>query len=365
MILLMLVPVLTWCRGQGVGSNAEIGKGGKPAAGLVPEGPFWVTTPKDSLLAEAILADLKAALRASDSEKTGGKRPEGRQEDEGLDGNGVEGSSSVAELMVRAGKALEGQPYVAGTLDEKPAGRASGKTAGMSPQEKTVTFTNDNAKSTEKEQGGMEEAWREEVRIYLTRTDCIIFVETCLALARTAVQDGDFQMFANEIRQSRYRDGRVSAYADRLHYTTEWGMQGVERGVLRDVTEELGGVPLDRKINYMTAHPGSYPLMDDIDAIRKAEDRINSAPGYFIPKSKVAGALRGIRTGDIICLVTTVEGLDVSHVVMAVVEDGAVRMLHASTGAMKVTVDPKTLQEYLAGRNSVSGIRILRPIDCQ
>jgi len=292
MILLMLVPVLTWCQGQG--GRAE--------------NRFWVTTPKDSLLAENILAGLKEYLAEKEN-------------------------VSVGELMARAGKALVGQPYVAGTLDGKPA-----------------DTTEDNA-------------WREELRIYLTRTDCIIFVETCLALARTAAQDSDFRMFANEIRQSRYRDGRVSAYADRLHYTTEWAHQGEARGVLKDVTEELGGVPLDRKINYMSAHPGSYPLMDDIDAIRRAEDTINSKPKYYIPKSKVAGALREIRTGDIICLVTTVEGLDVSHVAMAVVEGGTVRMLHASTGSMKVTVDPKTLKEYLEGRTSIAGIQVLRPLD--
>ena len=295
MILLMLVPVLTWCQGQG-GSSRDAEK------------QFWMTTQADSLLAEKVLTGLKEYLAENEN-------------------------VSVAELMVRAGKALAGQPYVAGTLDEKPVNANDG------------------------------DAWKEEQRIYLTRTDCIIFVETCLALARTAAQDGDFRMFANEIRQSRYRDGRVSAYADRLHYTTEWARQGEARGVLKDVTEELGGVPLDRKINYMTAHPGSYPLMDDIDAIREAENSLNSEPRHYVPKSRIAAALKDIRTGDIICLVSSVEGLDISHVAMAVVEDGSVRMLHASTGAMKVTVDSRTLEEYLKGRSSISGIQVLRPLD--
>ena len=258
-----------------------------------PEAPFWVPGPADSLLAERILADL--APHAGEP---------------------------VPALMVRAGKALEGQPYVAGTLDEQPG---------------------------------------ERLRIYLTRTDCIIFVETCQALARTAAQGGDFWTFANEIRQSRYRDGRIEAYADRLHYTTEWGMQGEARGVLKDVTQELGGVKLDHPINYMSSHPGSYPLMDDIDAIREAEAGINAKPRYYIPKNRLGDALKGIRSGDIICLVTSVEGLDISHVMMAVVEDGAVRLLHASTGPMKVVIDPRTLPEYLAARSSVTGIQVLRP----
>jgi hypothetical protein len=289
-ILLVLVPVLTWCRGQGVRTDEG-------------DSRFWVTTPADSLLAEKVLAGLKGT------------------------------PMTVAELMVRAGKMLEGQPYVAGTLDDPSGGQKDSDT------------------------------WKEELRIYLTRTDCIIFVETCLALARTARQDGDFQMFANEIRQSRYRGGHVSVYADRLHYTTEWCRQGVARGVLDDLTRTLGGEVLDREIDYMSSHPGSYPLMDDVDAIREAERTINAEPIHYIPKSKVAGALGGIRSGDIICLVSAAKGLDVAHVGLALVEGGKVRLLHASTGPMKVTADPRTLQEYLAGRNSIAGIQVFRPLD--
>lgn len=279
LLILILPAALLCCRGQGIRS---------PEA----EGKFWVTTPADSLLAEAVLSDLAGHA-----------------------------GEPVTELMVRAGRMLEEQPYVAGTLDER----------------------------------------QEELRIYLTRTDCIIFVETCLALARTARQGGDFRMFANEIRQSRYRDGSVETYADRLHYTTEWARQGEARGVLQDVTRALGGAPCDRKVDYMSAHPGAYPLMDDQAAIKAAEDRINSEPRYYIPKSRLDDASGGIRTGDIICMVTSVEGLDVSHVAMAVVENGTVRLLHASTGTMKVQVDPRPLPDYVRSRNSILGIQVLRP----
>lgn len=258
------------------------------------EVPGWVTTPADSLLAERVLAEL--APHAGEP---------------------------VPDLMVRAGNALIGQPYVAGTLDEAPG---------------------------------------EKLRIYLTRTDCIIFVETCLSLARTAAQGGDFRMFADEIRQSRYRGGRVESYADRLHYTTEWARQGEARGVLRDVTLELGGTGLDHPIDYMSSHPDSYPLMDDVDAIREVEERLNSEPRCYIPENRLGQTLQGIRTGDIICLVTSVKGLDISHVMMAVVDKpGTVRLLHASTGPMKVVIDSRTLPEYLAARSSVTGIQVLRP----
>jgi hypothetical protein len=209
--------------------------------------------------------------------------------------------------------------------------------------------------------GGTLETEPEQLTVNMDKTDCILFVETCLALARAAAQGGDFRTFANEVRQSRYRDGCVESYADRLHYTTEWGMQGEARGVLKNVTQELGGIKLDHPINYMSSHPDSYPLMDDVAAIREAEDRINSVPRYYIPKIRLGDALDGIRSGDIICLVTSVKGLDISHVMMAVVENGEVRLLHASTGPMKVVIDSRTLPEYLAARPSVTGIQVLRP----
>ena len=232
---------------------------------------------------------------------------------------------SVPQLMVAAGMSLSGQPYVAGTLEELP---------------------------------------EEQLCIYLTRTDCILFVETCLALARTARAGGGFQEFADELRQSRYRDGRVTCYADRLHYTSEWISQGERRGTLKDITMELGGEPYNHPVNYMSTHPDAYPRLDDVEAIRAAEARINAVPACQIPKAKVSGILKEIQSGDIICLVSGMKGLDILHVMIAVKGEAhdTVRLLHASSVAGKVVVDPKTLPEYLAGRKSVTGIRVLRPL---
>lgn len=230
---------------------------------------------------------------------------------------------SVPQLMVSAGMCLSGQPYVAGTLEEQP---------------------------------------QEQLCIYLTRTDCILFVETCLALARTARAGGGFPEFADELRESRYRDGIVTCYADRLHYTLEWEHQGIRRGTLKDMTASLGGIRYDHPVNYMSTHTQSYPRMDDVDAIRAAEARINAEPFFYIPKEQVKQSLPGIRTGDIICFVSALEGLDILHVGMAVVENGTVRILHASSAAKKVILDPKPLPDYLAGRKSIAGIQILRPL---
>ena len=229
---------------------------------------------------------------------------------------------SAGAKMVLAAEALLGQPYVAGTLEELP---------------------------------------EEKLCIYLTRTDCILFVETCLGLVRTAEQDGDFETLAGELLQSRYRNGVCSRYEDRLHYTTEWARQGVTRGVLKDVSEALGGIRYDHPVHYMSRHPESYVRMTDVDATAAIEERINAQPSTYIPKNRIQQALKGIENGDIILFTTTVEGLDVSHCAIAKVDPGKpVRFIHASTGAMKVVLEPRTLEEYVTGRKAVNGIQVFR-----
>ena len=252
----------------------------------------YLTTPSDRALAERVISDLKA-----------------------------HGDESPGEMMVRAAKALLGQPYVAGTLEELP---------------------------------------EEKLCIYLTRTDCILFVETCLGLVRTARQGGDFEALARELRESRYRDGVCSRYEDRLHYTTEWARQGVKRGVLEDMTERLGGLPLEHPVHYMSKHPEAYPRMSDPEAIRAAEERINAQRSSYIPKSRLREALKGVRSGDILFYTTAIDGLDISHCAIAVVRDGVVRFIHASTVPMKVVMDPKPVADYLLGRKSATGLQVYR-----
>ena len=228
----------------------------------------------------------------------------------------------TGRLMLRAAQALLGQPYVAGTLEELP---------------------------------------EEKLCLYLTRTDCILFVETCLGLVRATRQGGGFDAFAKEVLQSRYRDGVCSRYEDRLHYTTEWARQGVKRGVLEDVTESLGGVPLDHPVHYMSQHPDAYKRMTDPAAIEAAEEGINAEPSFYIPKERLAEALEGIRSGDIILFTAKAEGLDIAHCGIAKADPGKpVRFIHASTSAMKVVLEPKTLEEYLAGRKAMTGIQVYR-----
>lgn len=241
---------------------------------------------------------------------------------------------SSGERMLKAAISLLGTPYVASTLE-----------------------------NTEKE----------ELTIYLTRTDCILFVETCFNLVeavRIYGAEADFAGFADLVRQSRYRDGKVDRYSDRIHYTTEWIRNGEARGLLEDMTMAFGGMAADRPINFMSTHKGSYRQLAgapedttaarDLALIAAVEKTLSETPQSWIPTRKIPGMEQEIRSGDILCFMSGVPGLDIAHVGIAYVDDGRAGFIHASSKGGKVMVDPRTIAEYAAGRKNCPGIKVVR-----
>lgn len=251
-------------------------------------------------------------------------------------GSEAQAGLTVSQMMVMAAKSMLGTPYVAGTLDEDPDS--------------------------------------EKLRVYLTKTDCIIFVETCLNLARTVRNAGgkapDFDSFVSNVASTRYRTEPPYSYSDRVHYTTEWIRR--QEGVLKDITLEIGGEVNDHPIHFMSSHPKSYKQLADADniprsaldlkRIQEVEDDLNKSPMTYIPKSKIAAASKWIQSGDIICFVSTVDGLDIAHVGLAYVENGRTGFIHASQNEGKVVIDSRTIEEYVLPRRNLSGIKVVRPL---
>ena len=219
----------------------------------------------------------------------------------------------------------------------------------------------------------LENTEKEELTIYLTRTDCILFVETCFNLVeavRIYGAEADFAGFADLVRQSRYRDGKVDRYSDRIHYTTEWIRNGEARGLLEDMTMAFGGMAADRPINFMSTHKGSYRQLAgapedttaarDLALIAAVEKTLSETPQSWIPTRKIPGMEQKIRSGDILCFMSGVPGLDIAHVGIAYVHDGRAGFIHASSGGGKVMVDPRTIAEYAAAKKNCPGIKVVR-----
>ena len=259
-------------------------------------------------------------------------------------------TKTSGELMVMAAKKLLGNPYVAGTLEEGDS---------------------------------------EDVRVYLSKTDCIIFVETCMNLVLTVKKygkDADFEKLCQMVRQSRYRDGMVRCYSDRIHYTTEWIRQGEKRGILEDITLQAGGQVYDHPIFFMTKNYQKYKHLKDAEVtkqccgneednetctmnqatkdyrtIARVEKELNSKPYTYIPQDKIKACEKNVKSGDIIGYMSTTDGLDIAHVAIAYWrKDGKLGFIHASMGKMKVVVDEKTIAEYANASKYINGIKVIR-----
>jgi hypothetical protein len=236
--------------------------------------------------------------------------------------------SSMGQMMVLVGKEFLGTPYVAHTLDNRDT---------------------------------------EALIVNLRELDCTTFVENCLAIART-IKSGKptFKKFTRELENVRYRNGKLDGYLSRLHYFSDWIANNEKKGLVEDVTYQLGGTsdPLD--LNFMSSHANLYPQLKKhpewVPEMAQREKEISAHSFYLIKKQDLEEAEPGIQDGDIAALTSNINGLDIAHVGIMVKENGKVHLLQASSIDMKVIIDPKPLADYLAQRKNVSGIMVLRPL---
>ncbi len=197
--------------------------------------------------------------------------------------------------------------------------------------------------------------------------DCVTLVESALALSRCIKRNRcDFSHFIAELEFIRYRRGRCDGYASRLHYTSDWINDNQRKGVLANISRELGGMSIRKSINFMSTHPTLYRQLRDsstlVRSIAAIERRLSRQPMTIIPRTKIRAALDKIHSGDIIAIATTKDGLDYAHLGIALRTGGQLGLIHASSKTGTVTYEPR-IMDYLDSFSSASGISVLRPLD--
>lgn len=197
--------------------------------------------------------------------------------------------------------------------------------------------------------------------------DCTTFVENVLAFSLMHQNhERDFDNFIDHIETIRYKDGKLNGYASRLHYFSEWIANNVQKGLLQDISSEIGGVESSKTINFMSTHRELYPFLKEADNYKKiqaSEEYLKSQSICILPQEQVKSREHLIQSGDIIALTTSIKGLDITHTGIASREaDGRIHLLHASTGSMEVEVSKLPLSEYLKGIKGNTGIMVARPL---
>lgn len=206
----------------------------------------------------------------------------------------------------------------------------------------------------------------ERLIVNLREMDCMTFVENVLALAEASASGTpSWQIYLEKLQQIRYRDGKIEDYTSRLHYTSDWIYENEKKGLIADITKEIDGVPLAMDVSFVSTHPESYMQLQShpeyIAVMAKKEKEINSRQYYYIPKEEIDKREAQIRTGDIVCFVTSIKGLDISHVGIVHKEGDKMTFIHASSGKKRVIINEESLQDYVLGIKKSKGIMVLRP----
>lgn len=206
----------------------------------------------------------------------------------------------------------------------------------------------------------------ERLIVNLREMDCMTFVENVLALAEASASGTpSWQTYLEKLQQIRYRDGKIEDYTSRLHYTSDWIYENEKKGLIADITKEIGGVPLAMDVSFVSTHPESYMQLQShpeyIAVMAKKEKEINSRQYYYIPKEEIDKREAQIRTGDIVCFLTSIKGLDISHVGIVHKEGDKMTFIHASSGKKRVIINEESLQDYVLGIKKSKGIMVLRP----
>lgn len=204
----------------------------------------------------------------------------------------------------------------------------------------------------------------EQLVMNFNEVDCTTYVEYVLALT---LAQGDTLRSKDYLKRIRYRNGVIDGYASRLHYITEWIKNGTCNGFFEDVTARHCADTLLTRLSFMSSHPNTYKQLrnspKNVREIKDIEQRLSGQAIHYLPKEKLPfNGLPWIKNGDILCITTSIPGLDVAHLGFAYYKEGKLHLLHASSSHKKVLVSEGTFAEMFTRNKTWTGVRVLRAL---
>ena len=166
--------------------------------------------------------------------------------------------------------------------------------------------------------------------------DCVTYIETILALARSSNPDD----FTEWLRKLRYERGHIQ-WQRRNHYMTRWIRNNVREGIVRRVS--MPAAPTLTRERVLNIVAGLHP------------QRIRMK---CVPKAAVPQLQRHLQTGDLIFFASTRKHLDVFHAGIIVRDGKRLLMRHASR--IQGLVVQQELSDFLKA-NRMAGVIVVRP----
>ena len=213
--------------------------------------------------------------------------------------------------------------------------------------------------------GLLDRSPQETLVISLQKFDCLLFVETVLAIARNiASQDYNYHNFTKNVETQRYSQGKMTDYCSRLHYFSDWINDNEERNLITNITADIGGITIPKKLNFMTTHRNSYARLvkneKNYQCITAMEKKLEQLTFNYIPTHNIRSIYHQLKPGDVIGIATNIKGLDFTHTGLVYQDErGNIGLIHASP-AGQVVIAPD-LQSYVYNVRNAIGIVVSRP----
>ena len=232
----------------------------------------------------------------------------------------------------------------------------------------------------------LDQSSTEQPFISLHQFDCVLFLETILALTTvlsknsdntemplsiqpTSISQSESELFT-AIQRYRYRDGKIDGYCSRLHYFSDWILDNQRRGNVDRIVQDPGSTTLMRPLNFMSNNWQKYPPLVKNPALRncisqsetKISNQLKTSALRYIPTQELRSQESKLRSGDLVGIVTNINGLDVTHSGFLYRKHSKSRpgLLHASIrSGIKVSPD---LERYVMGVEGAIGIVVARPV---
>ena len=192
-----------------------------------------------------------------------------------------------------------------------------------------------------------------------------------MAAAKTAeLTVPTLREFEKNLENVSRRKGVDEGFASQFLYGSDWIVDNVYRGNLKEMTEYLdGGSSRTKTLDYVSRHPEEFPAMADsitADKVKVTEFGYRSHRIPHLKKQSIGNknVKELLHNGDIIILNAPETDFDIYDIGIVTLENGEPYLIHISREKNEVVVDPYPLSRLFKIEGQFFyGYRWLRPVE--
>ena len=192
-----------------------------------------------------------------------------------------------------------------------------------------------------------------------------------IAAAKTAILSAPtIREFEKNLENVSRRKGIDDGFTSQFFYGSDWIVDNVYRGNLKEMTEYLdGGSSRTKTLDYVSRHPEEFPAMKDsivMDKIKVVEFGYRSHRIPHLKKQSIGNKIvkELLHNGDIIIMNPPATDFDIYDIGIVSMKDGEPYLTHISRESNEVVEDPYPLSRLFKIEGQFFyGYRWLRPIE--